>query len=119
VDWSNKRESIERPLTRPKHKDVMETIMSGYSSAPAAAVQDIGRHNAAMAVATTLKRWWLTYVTWRVERLAAARARRDEQRRVERQRHRAPATRVSRRVIVDTNDTESRPARNHRDTDTV
>jgi hypothetical protein len=71
----------------------METIMSGYSSAPAAAVQDIGRHTAALALAASLKRWWLAYVTWRVERLATARARRDKRRRVERHRHRAPTDR--------------------------
>jgi uncharacterized protein YjiS (DUF1127 family) len=50
----------------------MEMIMSAISSAPAAA-RDTARHSWAGAPAAALKRWWVAYLTWRIERAATIR----------------------------------------------
>lgn len=43
--------------------------MSTISSAPAAAHGTVG-HAWASGLATTLKRWWVAYITWRLEQAA-------------------------------------------------
>jgi uncharacterized protein YjiS (DUF1127 family) len=51
----------------------MEMIMSAISSAPAAA-RDTALHSWAGApAADALKRWWVAYLTWRIERAATIR----------------------------------------------
>jgi uncharacterized protein YjiS (DUF1127 family) len=47
----------------------MELIMSTIFSPPAAA-QRPGRHSRTSGLAATLKRWWVAYITWRIERRA-------------------------------------------------
>ncbi len=48
--------------------------MSTISSAQAAA-QGAAGHSWASGLAATLKRWWLAYITWRIEQAAIARLR--------------------------------------------
>jgi uncharacterized protein YjiS (DUF1127 family) len=50
----------------------MEMIMSTISSASAAAQGRAG-HVWASGLAATLKRWWVAYITWRIQRAASAR----------------------------------------------
>jgi uncharacterized protein YjiS (DUF1127 family) len=57
----------------------METIMSTISSAGAAAQGTAGHtalhtalHFRASGLAATLKRWWVAYITWRIEQAAIA-----------------------------------------------
>ena len=45
--------------------------MSTISSAPAAA-QGTAGHSWASGLAATLKRWWVAYITWRLEQAAIA-----------------------------------------------
>lgn len=47
--------------------------MSTISSAPAVAQATAPRHSWTSGPAATLKRWWLAYITWRIERAAIAR----------------------------------------------
>ena len=47
--------------------------MSVISSAPAGTAQNMPRHTPARAAMAAWKRWWLAYMTWRVERLVLAR----------------------------------------------
>jgi len=49
----------------------MEIIMSTILSAPVAA-QGIAGQSLAGGLAATLQRWWLAYITWRIERAAIA-----------------------------------------------
>ena len=44
-------------------------IMSTVSSAPAAAQCTVG-YSWSFGLAAILKRWWATYITWRIERVA-------------------------------------------------
>jgi uncharacterized protein YjiS (DUF1127 family) len=46
--------------------------MSTISSTPAAA-QGTAGHSWAGGLPATLKRWWVAYITWRIERAAIAR----------------------------------------------
>ena len=47
--------------------------MSVISNAPAGTAQDRARPAPVLAAMAAWKRWWLAYVTWRVERLVLAR----------------------------------------------
>jgi uncharacterized protein YjiS (DUF1127 family) len=49
----------------------METIMHTISSAPAAAQGTVG-HSWGSELAATVKRWWLAYITWRLQQAAIA-----------------------------------------------
>jgi uncharacterized protein YjiS (DUF1127 family) len=50
----------------------MERIMSMILSAPVAA-RAAADPSAAQGLTATLRRWWVAYVTWRIERLAVSR----------------------------------------------
>jgi uncharacterized protein YjiS (DUF1127 family) len=50
----------------------MEMIMSTILSAPAAA-QGIAGQSWTSGLTATLKRWWVAYITWRIEQAAIAR----------------------------------------------
>jgi uncharacterized protein YjiS (DUF1127 family) len=48
-----------------------EVIMSTNFNAPAAA-QAIARRSQALGLVAALKRWWVAYITWRIEQAAIA-----------------------------------------------
>jgi uncharacterized protein YjiS (DUF1127 family) len=50
----------------------METIMSIMSSATTS-TQGISRQSRTGALLATLQRWWVAYITWRLEQAAIAR----------------------------------------------
>jgi uncharacterized protein YjiS (DUF1127 family) len=69
--------SKQRLGERPKwsalehEQDAMEMIMSMISSAPAAAQAPAGQ-SLASVLAAALKRWWVAYMTWRIQQAAIA-----------------------------------------------
>ena len=46
--------------------------MSVISSADAGTAQNMARHTLVRAATAAWKRWWLSYLSWRVERLVLA-----------------------------------------------
>lgn len=63
----------ERPSSGTKHKEVTEMIMMAISSPPAEA--GTARDPPVWRPTAPLKRWWVAYMTWRIEQFAITRLR--------------------------------------------
>src|SRR5215510_11760708 len=63
---------IERKNLAAAQHRLMETIMSTILSTPASA-QNVGWPSSTKSLGATLKRWWVAYLVWRIERTAATR----------------------------------------------
>src|SRR5262245_54645394 len=60
--------SPDRPSGCSTHDCSMEMIMSTISSSPAP--QGMTAHSLMVGLSANLKRWWVAYMTWRIERAA-------------------------------------------------